>query len=240
MYNILVIDDDVQMLELVAQLLEREGYTTETATSERFVQKIIDYRTPDLFIIDVDLPDGDGLSLCRMLRRDPVTRDRPIIFIADPRSTCDAAQALAAGGDDYIEKPFAVRELMARIRANLRRVAQPEPESALPRLQFLNFGRTVLVDGREIELTHVEYDLLRHLCSAPTRLHSTHDLLVKVWQYPPDAGDAALVRNHIRNLRRKLELSPERPEIIQSRHGRGYTVRALVEFVDEPMARRSV
>jgi DNA-binding response OmpR family regulator len=89
------------------------------------------------------------------------------------------------------------------------------------------------VDGREVELTQVEYELLLYLCREPDKLHSTHELLMKVWQYPSDAGDAALVRNHVRNLRRKLEIAPERPEIVQSRHGRGYTVRAQIEFADE-------
>ena len=98
-------------------------------------------------------------------------------------------------------------------------------------------SRIILVDGREVELTQVEHELLTYLCHAPNRLHSTQDLLINVWQYPEDAGDAALVRNHIRNLRRKLESSPERPEIIQSRHGRGYTIKAHIEFVDERSVR---
>ena len=237
MYKILVVDNDMQMLELIGQLLEREGYHVLPASSAREVTTLLNTQLPDLFIIDVTLGAADGIALCRLLRRDPRTRSQPVIFIAGQDSTCDVAVALAAGGDDFITKPFAVRELTARLRAHLRRVASSIESNDLPQLQIFNKSRTVLVDGRVVDLTQVEFELLSYLCSTPSKLHSTHDLLMNVWQYPSDAGDAALVRNHIRNLRRKLELSPERPEIIQSRHGRGYTIKAQIEFVEEPSMR---
>ncbi len=119
---------------------------------------------------------------------------------------------------------------MARLRAQLRRVKKSGHDGDRPNVKFLNDNRSVVVDDEVVDLTQVEYALLHYMCQHPTRLHSTQELLMAVWDYPPDAGDAALVRNHIRNLRRKLETVPERPEIIQSRHGRGYTVRAAVEF----------
>lgn len=237
MYRILVIDDDIQMLELLGQLLEREGYDIHAAESAEDALMAVERHVPDLIVIDAVLPGANGLALCRQFRRNPKTRNLPVIVITGHDSPFDVTEALAAGADDYILKPFAVRELTARLRAHLRRVSQPEIDDSLPRLQFYTTGRTVLVDGREVELTQVEYELLRYLCGAPNKLHSTQDLLVNVWQYPPDAGDAALVRNHVRNLRRKLETAPERPEIIQSRHGRGYTIRALIEFTDQSMAR---
>jgi two-component system, OmpR family, alkaline phosphatase synthesis response regulator PhoP len=237
MYKILVVDDDMQMLELISQLLEREGYDVQTAESAEDALVMVHRQVPDLLILDAVLPGVDGLALCRQLRRNPKVKDSPILFITGHDSPYSVTDALAAGGDDYILKPFAVRELTARLRAHLRRNAEPEASTVLPRVQFFKTGRTVLVDGREVELTQVEYELLHYLCSAPTKLHSTQDLLMNVWQYPPDAGDAALVRNHVRNLRRKLELAPERPEIIQSRHGRGYTIRAHVEFVNEAQPR---
>ena len=237
MYTILVVDDDVQMLELISQLLEREGYDVQTAGSADVALAMAERQVPDLFIIDAVLPEVDGLALCRLLRRNPKTRQQPIMFITGHGSPFSVTDALAAGGDDFILKPFAVRELTARLRANLRRVAQPESEEELPYLQISLGERTIFVDGREVELTQVEHELLRYLCEEPAKLHSTQDLLMNVWQYPADAGDAALVRNHIRNLRRKLELSPERPEIIQSRHGRGYTIKARVEFTSETLGK---
>lgn len=237
MYKILVVDDDIQMLELIGQLLEREGYEVQAAESAEDALMSVQRQVPDLFIVDAMLPGVDGVTLCRQLRRNAKAKDRPILLITGHDSPYDVTDALDAGADDYILKPFAVRELTARLRAHLRRVAQSETDEVLPNVQFFSNGRTVLVDGRDVELTQVEYELLHYLCITPTKLHSTQDLLMNVWQYPPDAGDAALVRNHIRNLRRKLEISPERPEIIQSRHGRGYTVKARIEFVDEARAR---
>jgi DNA-binding response OmpR family regulator len=233
MHKILVVDDDAQMLELIGQLLEREGYTVNTALSAQQALDIVERDTPHLVIIDLYLPGVDGLTLCRQLRKKPRSRSLPVIFITGYDSTYTVADALGGGGDDFIRKPFAVRELTARLRAHLRRLSITTAEEPLPVIRIFPDVRTVLVDNREVDLTQVEYELLKYLCSAPTKLHSTQELLLNVWQYPEDAGDAALVRNHIRNLRRKLEDSPERPEIIQSRHGRGYTIKALVEFVEE-------
>jgi two-component system response regulator VicR len=231
MYTILIVDDDAQMLELMGQLLEREGYEVVLAASSAEALLLVEQDVPDLFIIDLLLPDEDGLALCRRLRRNARTASLPVMFMTGEDAPYTVAQALAAGGDDYIRKPFVVRELMARLRAHLRRARSSAAGSMLPVIQINTVLRSVTVDQRRVELTHVEYDLLRYLCAAPAHLHSAQDLLLHVWHYPPDAGDAALVRNHIRNLRRKLEDSPERPEIIQSRHGRGYTIKAQVQVL---------
>lgn len=230
MYKILVVDDDVQMLELIGQLLEREGYQSLTAVSAQQAMEMIEQDIPDLLIVDIYLPVTDGLTFCRQLRRKAKTKALPVIFITGQDTPYTAAEALEAGGDDFIRKPFAVRELTARLRAHLRRLNVGNGEETMPLIRIFPDTRVVTVDEREVELTQVEYELLAYLCSNPTKLHSTQDLLVNVWQYPVDAGDAALVRNHIRNLRRKLEDAPDRPEIIQSRHGRGYTIKATVEF----------
>lgn len=238
MYNILVVDDDMQMLELIGQLLRREGYGVQAAYSAEQALDIVEHdadNMPDLFMIDAVLPKIDGLALCRQLRKHPRTQSQPIIVITGQDSHIDVADALAAGSDDFILKPFAVRELMARLRAHLRRVGKQDTMDEQSRLVFLKDRRTVSVDGEMVILTQVEYTLLRYLCQNPTRLHSTQELLMNVWDYPANTGDAALVRNHVRNLRRKLETVPERPEIIQSRHGRGYTVRAIIEFEQESM-----
>ena len=233
MHKILVVDDDLQMLELIEQLLEREGYKVQVANSAQQALDMVEVDQPDLFIIDIYMPGVDGLALCRKLRKMPQTKVLPVVFITGFESPYTVTDALEAGGDDFIRKPFAVRELNARLRAHLRRVSLLQQEENLPFIRIFPDTRTVMVDNREVDLTQVEYELLKYLCSAPTKLHSTQDLLLNVWQYPADAGDAALVRNHIRNLRRKLEDSPERPEIIQSRHGRGYTIKATIEFSKE-------
>src|SRR5690606_18519978 len=111
MYKILVIDDDTQMLELVSQLLEREGYEVQMAQSAVEALAMVDRHVPDIFLIDAVMPGIDGLALCRQLRRNPKTKNQPILFITGHDSPYDVTDALAAGGDDYILKPFAVREL---------------------------------------------------------------------------------------------------------------------------------
>ncbi len=236
MYKILLVDNDAETLEMIDQLLKREGYSIYRATSGHDVLRLVDSLVPDLMVISMTLSGMDGLTLCRKLRALPHTARTPIVFLNSSESPYGVADALGAGGDDYLRKPFALRELAARIRAHLRRVATKQDD--VPRLRIVPDSLTVFVNDRKVLLTQVEFDLLLFLCSTPNQLHSTQTLLNDVWQYPRGTGDTALVRNHVRNLRRKLESDPERPEIIQSRHGRGYTVRAQVEI--EPDAMRSL
>lgn len=232
--KILVIDDDPAVLRMIEQALESEGYTVFKSYSGQEALSILDTVQPELFLIDVGLPNMDGLMLCRKLRSNPETIHTPIIFLTGQHNSYTAAEALEAGGDDYIRKPFAVRELLARIRAHLRRSNNFEDDDT-PFLRIIPGTYQVFVDAREISLTRIEFDLLNFLCHTPNRWHATQDLLTGVWNYPDGVGDAALVRNHIRNLRRKLEINPDHPSIIQSRHGRGYSIRAQVEFADAPV-----
>ncbi len=233
MYEILVVDDDAQTLDMVELVLKREGYTVMRAYSATEAMAIVEVTTPDLFIIDAVLPETDGLSLCRRLRTHTRTSNIPIIFVTGRDSPYNVAEALNAGGDDYIRKPFAPRELTARIRALIRRSFYLDGDVSTVRI--IPSSYRVFVNDREINLTRVEFELLKFLCVSPYRLHSTDDLLENVWQYPNGVGDAALVRNHIHNLRRKLETDPERPALIQSRHGRGYVVKAHIQVEDEPV-----
>jgi two-component system alkaline phosphatase synthesis response regulator PhoP len=231
MYKIFVVDDDEQMLDLIEQILAQQGYEVATFSRPKALLSALNRGdVPHLFILDASLPEMDGIDLCRQLRLNPKTVNLPIVFITGNDSGYSAAETLSAGADDFIMKPFALRELVARLRAHLRRVELPD--SDLPVVRIYPDMRMVSVDEREIELTQVEFELLRYMCRVPFKLHSIQDLLSNVWNYPSDAGDAALVRNHIRNLRRKLETTPERPSIIQSRHGRGYTVKARVEVTE--------
>lgn len=229
MYKILLVDDDVETLRMIEQFLEREGYIVDIAHSARETLALVEVDVPELCIISTYLPGMDGLLLCRKLRDNPKTANTPIIFLTSHGSPHGVSDALSAGGDDYLRKPFALRELSARIRAHLRRTGNSPLDDA-PILTVLPHNLTVFVNERKVTLTQVEFDLLMFLCHTPHELHSTQDLLTDVWQYPEGTGDAALVRNHIRNLRRKLEIDPERPAIIQSRHGRGYAIKARVQI----------
>jgi DNA-binding response OmpR family regulator len=226
MYKLLVVDNDIETVESIDIFLTREGYQVVRAYNAREAMMLAERDMPSLFLINTAIP-GDGLALCRRLRTNARSANVPILFLTETRTTHSIADALEVGGDDIIRKPFALRELAARVRAHLRRVSGTGSDD-LPVLRILPDQLTVLVNERSVVLTQVEFELLLFLCSAPDQLHSTHDLLRSVWRYPAGAGDAALVRNHIRNLRRKVELDPERPSIIQSRHGRGYAVRARV------------
>lgn len=230
MVKILIVEDDLETLSSMEQYLGREGYTVLKTLSAREALTISEESNPDLYVINTYLPSGmDGLMLCRKLRSNPRTANAPIIFLTDQGTRHAVTDALDAGGDDYIKKPFALRELSARVRAHLRRV-NGGINDGTPTLRIIPDTLTVYVNERKVVLTQVEFELLKFLCHSPQQLHSTENLLMDVWQYPRGSGDAALVRNHIRNLRRKLEDDPERPAIIQSRHGRGYGIKARIQF----------
>jgi DNA-binding response OmpR family regulator len=231
MSKILVVDGDAEVLMMIEQLLEREGHEVEKARSAQAAITSLESETPELFVINATLPGLDGVALCRKLRLFPDTSSVPIIVLTERDSAYSVAEVLDAGGDDSLRKPFALRELAARIRAQLRRSATYSIlNNDMPTLYLSPATNCVHVDNREVVLTQVEFDLLWYLCLAPHQLHTTGDLLTHVWQYPRGTGDAALVRNHVRNLRRKLEPDPDHPAIIQSRHGRGYVVRAHIQI----------
>ena len=232
MTNILIVDDDPGVLDMVELTLRREGYDVSRALSGRDAIRIAEAQPPDLFVIDAGLPDIDGISLCRKLRENEVSANTPILFLSGMRDTEMAVQALNSGGDDYLRKPIMPRELAARVRAHIRRASSFTTMDE-PIIRIFPASYRVYMNDREISLTPVEFDLLKFLCQTPGDAHSTEDLLARVWQYPDGVGDAALVRNHVHNLRRKIEHDPERPTIIQSRHGRGYVIKARVHIEDE-------
>ena len=239
MSRILIADDDKAMLAMVSRVLDDEGYTVTTARAIDEVLNHVEQDPPDLLLLDLALSNvEDGISLCRKLRANSRTADMPIIFLTGHRDIQSAVQALEAGGDDYVRKPFVIRELTARIRAHLRRATTVDQNSNTVELRINPETYQVYVNDREIMLTRIEFDLLLYMCRNVHRWHSTHDLLTGVWNYPSGVGDTALVRNHIRNLRRKLEINPDYPAIIQSRHGRGYSIQAQVTVQDASSVNR--
>ncbi len=187
--------------------------------------------TPDLIIIDATHPGQDSLDMCHELRSMSNITRTPIMVLINGKTAHEVAQLLDAGADDCMRKPLAARELAARVRALLRRTSRPRSESLLT----LNpFDNSVHIGGRWIELTPTEYQLLDELCQHPGVHLSTSKLLERVWHYPPGTGDAALVRNHVRNLRRKLEGDPDRPRVITCYQGRGYTISAQIRKLSAP------
>jgi DNA-binding response OmpR family regulator len=224
MAKIVVVEDDAVLAETLADNLSQEGYKVLTvADGESAYQKILD-KPPDLIILDVMLPRLDGLSLCRMIRREPTTSHIPIIMLTARSSEVDKIVGLESGADDYVVKPFGLGELLARIRAVMRRApnrpaAQDELVSGDLRLDLT--GRHAFLGEEELKLSHKEYDLLAELMRNQRAVLSRDLLLSKVWGYDY-FGDRRTVDVHIRWLRKKVEDDPSNPTRIVTVRGIGY------------------
>jgi DNA-binding response OmpR family regulator len=230
MSTILLINGEAAIQDMVQQTLP-DSYrllSSDTVQSAVFRTR---RESPDLIVIDATRPDHDGLDACHELRNVSLTAWTPILVLVSNKTAQEVAQLLDAGADDCLRKPLASRELAARVRALLRRTRRQHHE-ALITLNPLE--KTVHVGGRLIELTTMEYELLETLCENPGEHIATTILLERVWHYPPGTGDPALVRNHVRNLRRKLENDPDRPRVITCYQGRGYTVSAKIQKLAVP------
>jgi two-component system, OmpR family, KDP operon response regulator KdpE len=217
--RVLVVDDEQQILRALRVILREAGFEALPASTGEEALDLAALRHPDAGIIDLLLPDMDGVELCRRLRE---WTDVPLIVLSAVGDEDAKVRALAAGADDYVTKPFGPRELVARLQANLRRTA-PGPEEAQVRVDGLEVDlarRTVHVDGREVHLTPTEFDLLRLLVRNRGRLMTHRDLLLTVWG-PGYGDDTQVLRAHIANLRRKIE-PPEGRRYIRTDPGVGY------------------
>lgn len=227
MSTILAVDDDRDVRATIGRALRREGHDViEASDATAAITLASEYR-PDLIILDITLADMNGLELCAQLRRMPYVNRIPILFLSVHQSAHHVAQALELGGDDYLRKPFMIRELNARVRALLRRA--PERNGTTnTHIRLESEHNRAIINGQSIDLTPTEYNLLTVLGTYPGQFHTAEELLQRVWGYQPGRGDTALVRNHVRNLRRKIESDPDHPGLIRSLHGRGYSLDANV------------
>ena len=217
--RVLVVDDERQILRALKVILREAGHEViETATMEEALDQAA-IRPPDAAIVDLMLPDGSGVELCRALRE---WSSMPILVLSAVGDEETKVQALEAGADDYVTKPFGPRELVARLGAALRRAgdAPGEPAIELDGLHVDLHARVVRRDGEEIHLTPIEFDLLRTLVRHRGRLMTHRALLVEVWG-PQYAEDTQVLRAHIANLRRKIEPTGER-RYIRTDPGIGY------------------
>jgi two-component system KDP operon response regulator KdpE len=217
--RVLVVDDEQQILRALRVILREAGFETLPASTGEEALDLAALQHPDAGIIDLLLPDMDGVELCRRLRE---WTDIPLVVLSAVGDEDAKVRALAAGADDYVTKPFGPRELVARLQANLRRTA-PGPEEAQLRVDGLEVDlarRTVHVDGKEVHLTPTEFDLLRQLVRNRGRLMTHRDLLLSVWG-PGYGDDTQVLRAHIANLRRKIE-PPEGRRFIRTDPGVGY------------------
>ena len=217
--RVLVVDDEQQILRALRVILRDAGFEALPASTGEEALDVAAVEHPDAAIIDLVLPDIDGVELCRRLRE---WSELPVIVLSAVGDEEAKVRALAAGADDYVTKPFGPRELIARLNANLRRIA-PQPEETVISADGLEIDlsrHTVTLNGSEVHLTPTEFDLLRLLARNRGRLMTHRDLLLSVWG-AGYADDTQVLRAHIANLRRKIEPAGG-PRFIRTDPGVGY------------------
>jgi len=227
MPRILVIDDDPAIAELVAVNLEIAGYDVSQAEDGIKGQALALQIQPDLIMLDLMLPRVDGFTVCQRLRRDERTSEIPVLMLSALSQTQDKVEGFNAGADDYLTKPFEIEEMLARVRALLRRTDRI-PQAA-KHSEILNYGQLTLVPERfeaiwfanTVKLTHLEFELLHCLLQRHGQTVSPSEILKEVWGYDPD-DDIETIRVHIRHLRTKLEPDPRHPRYIKTVYGAGY------------------
>lgn len=220
--QILIVEDDANIRRFVRLTLEAEGHTVHEA--ENYQRGLIEAgtRRPDLVVLDLGLPDGDGVDLIRELRQ---WSAKPVIVLSARSAEASKIAALDAGADDYLVKPFGSGELSARVRAQLRRQQQQTP-TGVPLIEFGEIRidllrRLVERQGEVLHLTPIEYKLLTHLAVQPDRVITHAQLLMAVWG-PGHQDDMHYVRVHMANLRKKIEVQPSMPKHLITETGVGY------------------
>ncbi len=225
--RILVIDDDPNISELLALNLEMAGYDVSRTDDGLKGQALAVQLVPDLILLDLMLPRVDGFTVCQRLRRDKRTADVPILMLTALSQTQDKVEGFNAGADDYLTKPFELEEMLARVRALLRRTDRI-PQAA-KHSEILNYGPLTLIPERfeaiwfnqTVKLTHLEFDLLHCLLQRHGQTVSPQEILKEVWGYDPN-DDIETIRVHVRHLRTKLEPDPRHPRFIKTVYGAGY------------------
>jgi two-component system response regulator MtrA len=217
--RVLVVDDDAALAEMLGIVLRGEGFDPIfCADGSQAVQAFRDSQ-PDVVLLDLMLPGMDGIDVCRAIR---IESGVPIVMLTAKSDTVDVVVGLESGADDYVVKPFKPKELVARIRARIRRVDDTAPATlAIGDLAIDVVGHTVARGGRPLSLTPLEFDLLVCLARKPGQVFTREVLLQEVWGYR-HAADTRLVNVHVQRLRAKIEHDPERPEIILTVRGVGY------------------
>lgn len=217
--RVLVVDDDAPLAEMLGIVLAQEGFDSRVcARGDAALGEFRDYR-PDLVLLDLMLPGKDGIDVCKEIRAESGV---PIVMLTAKGDTIDVVVGLESGADDYVVKPFKPKELVARIRARVRRTESVVPETiTLKDITIDVAGHSVTRDGEEIWLTPLEFDLLLCLARKPWQVFSRQVLLEEVWGYQ-HAADTRLVNVHVQRLRSKVEHDPEHPEIVLTVRGVGY------------------
>ena len=226
--KVLIVDDERAIVDILKYNLEKNGMTAVCAYDGGEGLRLARESDPDVILLDVMLPVMDGFEVCRTLRAEG--NNVPIIMITAREEETDKVFGLELGADDYITKPFSMREVVARVRTNMRRAgamapqSAPEPSGDQLRAKDLMIDKArhaVFKDGKEIELTQREYELILYLAENPGKVISREELMSRVWQYDY-YGDLRAVDVAIRRLREKLEPNPSEPEYVMTKRGAGY------------------
>ena len=223
--RVLLVEDDDAVRTVLRMLLEDEGMDVAEAASGTAAIESFRRQPCDLVLLDLRLPGVHGFEVCRQLRR---TSGVPIIMVTAQQDSHDVVAGLECGADDYVTKPFNDRELLARIRAQLRRYPSPadqRPTMVFGDVEIRPAEGLVLKGGQPVSLTKTEFHLLVSLAETPNRVWSRDQLLEHVWDYSY-AGDRRLVDTHVRRLRIKVETDPQNPTLIQTVRGLGYKLAA--------------
>lgn len=230
--KVLVIDDDNNTIEFIKLGLKYEGFQVESSDTGEDGLVAAQRLNPDLIILDILLPDLDGLEVCNRLRSNPTTRDIPILMLTAKDDVRDRVTGLQQGADDYLSKPFDFDELVARIRAILRRARHAPGQNGDADEQILTFEdlqlntatHEVTKAGRPIELTSTEYNLLLLFMSHPRQVLDRLTILNRVWGYD-FMGETNIIEVYVRYLREKIEDTPSTPRLIQTIRGSGYILK---------------
>ena len=225
--KVLIVEDEQSIVDILSFNLTKEGYDTLEALDGPTGLQLALEQNPDLVLLDLMLPGMSGFDVCRKIRQAGALV--PIVMLTAREEEDDKVLGLELGADDYITKPFKNRELMARVKANIRRVnmavSAPSPEAEPPlgeRVHVDEERATIYKDGTPLELTQREYDLIRFLAARPGKIFSREALMEHVWNYEGYVGDVRAVDVAIRRLREKLEDDPGNPAFIKTKRGMGY------------------
>ena len=226
--KIVIVEDEKTISDIIKFNVEKEGYQAYTAFDGEEGLALINQVDPDLILLDIMMPKMDGLEVCRRVRK---TKNTPIIMLTAKAEEVDKVVGLEIGADDYVTKPFGIRELMARVRANLRRIENSQPvtkedENVIREGNIqIDIGKyEVQKNGEVIELTHLEFELLKFLCSQKGQVFSRETLLREVWGYEY-YGDIRTIDVTVRRLREKIEDDPSKAEYVLTKRGIGYYFR---------------
>jgi len=224
--KLLVVDDEPNIRELLSTSLRFAGFSVVAAANGREALAAVEKELPDLAVLDVMLPDMDGFTVTRKLRA--AGRHFPVLFLTARDGTEDKVMGLTVGGDDYVTKPFSLDEVVARIRAVLRRTQPQDEDDAVIRVDDLELdddAHEVRRAGEIVDLSPTEFKLLRYLMMNPNRVLSKAQILDHVWEYDFN-GDASIVESYISYLRRKIDAREDWPAMIQTKRGVGYLLRS--------------